>query len=58
MNAWVTAALAILTIVANAAVTYATVKRLEDWQRDKGEELEALMRWKAVMDDRHRRGGG
>ena len=57
MSVWTAAILAVATVIANAAVAYATVKRLEEWQRDKGQDLETLMRWKAVMDDRDKRGG-
>ena len=57
MNVWTAAIVAISTVIANAAVTYATVKRHEDWMKERGKQLDDLWTWKAVMEDRDKRGG-
>ena len=57
MSVWTAAILAIVTVIANAAVTYATVKRHDDWMALRGKEIDALNTWRAVMDDRDKRGG-
>lgn len=57
MSVWTGAIIAVVTIIANAAVTYATVKRHEEWQEKRGDQIDELMTWKAVMADRDKRGG-
>ena len=57
MSVWTAAIVAIATIVANAAITYAAVKRHEEWMERRDQDIEELKRWKAVMDDRDKRGG-
>lgn len=57
ISPWTAAIVAGLTLVGNAAVMYATVKRLDGNTAEHERRLNELEKWKAVLDDREKRGG-